>query len=115
MAAEGTKDIHEVLEELIDLKGWHRQAACRGAEHPEIFFPERGSGRPDDALSYCERCTVRAPCLGAALELSDHAVVGVWGGTSGGTASAAPWSGVIRPESRLCAGLGSMGERGNFA
>jgi hypothetical protein len=80
-AEDATKSIDELLEDLVNRPAWHREAACRGVDRSEIFFPQRGSGRPAEALAYCERCTVRAQCLDTAVRLSE-AVVGVWGGTS---------------------------------
>ena len=54
------------LEELVNGPAWRRSAACRGAD-PDLFFPERGSHRPVEALAYCEECSVRSECLASAL------------------------------------------------
>ena len=58
---------------------WRLHAACAGVD-PEVFLPTRGE-TPEEALSYCCRCEVRAECLEAAFDLGQQAV-GVWGGTS---------------------------------
>lgn len=56
---------------------WAERGACVGA-NPDIFFPVRG-GDLVDALSYCERCEVRAECY---LHGLYHERFGVWGGSS---------------------------------
>ena len=58
---------------------WRTRAACAGVD-PDVFLPDRGES-PEEALSYCCRCEVRAECLEAAFDLGQQAV-GVWGGTS---------------------------------
>jgi WhiB family redox-sensing transcriptional regulator len=71
------------LQSLLDLferPDWHRQAACKGAD-PDLFFPERGTRRPVQALAYCESCPVRQECLASALKVAT--TTGVWGGTTG--------------------------------
>jgi WhiB family redox-sensing transcriptional regulator len=81
MAGETAPDVDALLEQLVRRPAWHRHAACRGAD-PELFVPGRGSGRPAEALSYCERCPVRTQCLSSALEPGEHLTAGVWGGTT---------------------------------
>ncbi len=65
------------LEELAVRPAWMTQAACRGMG-PETFFPELGDSL-DPARAVCATCTVRGPCLDAALSSMEH---GVWAGTS---------------------------------
>ncbi len=77
--APDAPEIHWLLD-LFERPAWQRSAACRGAG-PEIFFPERGTRRPDEALACCEQCSVRAECLASALEAAS--TVGEWGGTTG--------------------------------
>jgi hypothetical protein len=63
---------------------WREQAACKGAP-TAIFFPGRGD-RLDEAMSYCDRCSVRPQCLDEAMALrsipGQERLMGVWGGTS---------------------------------
>ena len=54
---------------------WMEHAACKSAP-TEIFFPDRG-GSIAEALSYCDRCPVRAECLEHGL----WDVEGIFGGT----------------------------------
>ena len=51
---------------------WRLHAACAGVD-PEVFLPTRGE-TPEEALSYCCRCEVRAECLEAAFDLGPWAV-----------------------------------------
>ena len=80
MATQDSPDVEILLAQLVNRPDWHRQAACKGAG-PDLFFPERGDGRPVAALALCEDCTVRSQCLASALE--EASTVGVWGGTTG--------------------------------
>jgi WhiB family redox-sensing transcriptional regulator len=80
MAPDDPPDVGVLLAELVNRPAWHRQANCRGAD-PDLFFPERGTHRPVEALAYCEDCSVRAQCLASGLEVASS--VGVWGGTTG--------------------------------
>jgi WhiB family redox-sensing transcriptional regulator len=48
---------------------WVTEAACRDAE-TELFFSS-GKRRTDEALSYCQGCTVRAECLDDALRAEE--------------------------------------------
>jgi WhiB family redox-sensing transcriptional regulator len=79
MASDDPTDAEGLLAEFINRPAWHRQAACLGAA-AGLFFPERGSGRPEAALAYCESCPVRSPCLASALQ--ESSTKGVWGGTT---------------------------------
>lgn len=67
MASDDPPDAEGLLAEFVNRPSWHRQAACLGAG-AVLFFPERGSGRLEAALAYCESCPVRSPCLGSALQ-----------------------------------------------
>lgn len=66
---------------------WRADAVCKGAD-PDLFHPtESGRGTRQDnpyteqiaqAMAMCDRCPVRAQCLGYALK---HRIkMGVWGG-----------------------------------
>ena len=56
---------------------WQDQAACAGAP-TEIFFPDRGgASEVAKALTYCNRCPVRAECL----EYGLWELEGIFGGT----------------------------------
>jgi WhiB family transcriptional regulator, redox-sensing transcriptional regulator len=62
---------------------WRDDAACRDAD-PELFFPIGTTGpalrQVQEAMSICQACPVRTPCLSWAL---GHGVTdGVWGGTT---------------------------------
>ncbi|MDN3056911.1 WhiB family transcriptional regulator [Streptomyces sp. SRF1] len=61
---------------------WGRDAACRGVDDPDVFFPAGGEGLTQvltaEAKSYCQRCPVRPSCLAGALERREPH--GVWGG-----------------------------------
>lgn len=71
--------------------GWRAQAACRDAD-PALFEPltsteqttyrHRPHAHPRirEALSYCAECPVRAQCLAEAVNETQFAAVGVWGG-----------------------------------
>ena len=60
---------------------WMDKAACRGADS-SIFMPSnRGPFDPvkkAEALSYCNRCPVRAECIDYAL--SFDITIGIYGG-----------------------------------
>lgn len=60
---------------------WLRQAACKEAADPEIFFPPPANSRLiiQEAKSYCNRCPVRRECLQHALRTRAK---GVWGDMS---------------------------------
>ncbi|MEU8870504.1 WhiB family transcriptional regulator [Streptomyces javensis] len=61
---------------------WGRDAACRGIDDPNVFFPSGAEGLIQvltaEAKSYCQRCPVRLPCLAGALKRREPH--GVWGG-----------------------------------
>lgn len=57
---------------------WEKSALCAQAD-PDEWFPERGASSKM-AKSICERCTVAADCLEAALENEER--YGIWGGLS---------------------------------
>jgi WhiB family transcriptional regulator, redox-sensing transcriptional regulator len=64
---------------------WRARAACGGVNAELFFHPdgERGAERrwrDHAAKQVCERCPVRDPCLGRALNSHEH--YGVWGGLS---------------------------------
>lgn len=60
--------------------GWWDEAACLGVD-VNVFFPERqGSGRNDEAMSYCQRCRVREECLTSSIKNNEQ--FGTWGGMS---------------------------------
>jgi WhiB family transcriptional regulator, redox-sensing transcriptional regulator len=80
MASDDPPDVGGLLAQLVNRPAWHALANCRGAG-PDLFFPERGTHRPVEALTYCEGCTVRSQCLASALEVAS--TTGVWGGTTG--------------------------------
>lgn len=64
----------------LDAEGraWRAYAACRD-ELKATFFPERG-GDVVKAKAVCAGCTVREPCLAAALRNGEKH--GIWGGLS---------------------------------
>ncbi|UQA95723.1 WhiB family transcriptional regulator [Streptomyces halobius] len=61
---------------------WARHAACRGAEEPDVFFPDGDVGLvlllTEEAKAYCRRCPVRSNCLTTALNRREP--LGIWGG-----------------------------------
>jgi WhiB family redox-sensing transcriptional regulator len=67
-----------MTDRLID---WREHAACRQA-NPSTFFPyKEGVTRiMRKALTYCDVCPVRMPCLEEAL--LDPTLSGVWAGTT---------------------------------
>lgn len=56
---------------------WGVDAACRGLGL-DFFFPD--SNVFDAALTVCDECPVREPCLDYALDNPE--LFGVWGGTT---------------------------------
>ena len=56
---------------------WYSQAACRGAD-VELFFAEDRAAA-SQAISICNQCPVRQPCLETAMV--EREAYGVWGGT----------------------------------
>lgn len=60
--------------------GWQSQAACLGAEDPEIFHPitESPAALAHVQERFCHRCPVQSNCLNFALIHGDS---GYWGGT----------------------------------
>ena len=59
--------------------GWREQASCTNAPN-DLFFPTVGyKGESALALSICEDCPVKAPCLFDAIVNNEK--WGVWGGT----------------------------------
>lgn len=66
--------------------GWRRRAECSGMD-TELFFPERGRGKPRlsvqiaDAIVVCHRCPVREDCLAEHLIYRDK--ISIAGGMTG--------------------------------
>lgn len=75
------------------MSDWHESVACRNADPDphdwrsraacadmdvNVFFPERGDDKGEQAKTVCRRCPVTAPCLDYALGFS--MLPGVWGG-----------------------------------
>jgi hypothetical protein len=69
MASDDPPDVEVLLAQIVSRPAWHALAKCRWAD-PALFFPERGSHRPVEALAYCEGCSVRSECLASALEVA---------------------------------------------
>lgn len=84
--------------DVIELRDWHDQAACRGMD-PALWFPEKGCPRHGGAHGNCPRgceetadnhgrqgreicalCPVAAECLEDALRRREKR--GIWGGAS---------------------------------
>lgn len=76
---------------LFDLLGgiqpWRLEAACRGegtadfvirSEQEHRGLPRRDLDRIARAISICEACPVKEPCLSFAVEMGEFG--GVWGG-----------------------------------
>lgn len=58
---------------------WRSRAACRGVD-PEVFFPPKGDhSAKNEALRWCQSCSVRDECL----EANVHIREGIYGGTTG--------------------------------
>jgi WhiB family transcriptional regulator, redox-sensing transcriptional regulator len=58
---------------------WHFQAACRGADDPEMWFPEMGERHlARMAKAICATCPVIEECLNDAL--AQRVDFGIWGG-----------------------------------
>lgn len=58
---------------------WQEQAACRGHEHPEWWFPSKDDAwKVKLAKEICAGCPVKLECRAAGMAESD----GVWGGLS---------------------------------
>lgn len=62
---------------------WVDQAACRD-EPSHRFVDPTDDDEVRTALSICQRCPVRQPCLDTALTHRVEADVGIWGGTTPG-------------------------------
>lgn len=62
---------------------WIGQAACR-EEPSHRFVDPTDDAEVRAALSVCQRCPVREPCLETALSHRVEADVGIWGGTTPG-------------------------------
>lgn len=62
---------------------WIDQAACRD-EQSVRFIDPADDDEVRAALSVCQRCPVRQPCLDTALTHRVEADVGIWGGTTPG-------------------------------
>lgn len=62
---------------------WIGQAACR-EEPSRRFVDPADDAEVRAALSVCQRCPVREPCLDTALSHRVEADVGIWGGTTPG-------------------------------
>lgn len=60
---------------------WMGQAACR-TEPAQWFTDPDGPQDISDAVTTCNRCPVKAPCLATALELPAEVDIGIWGGTT---------------------------------
>lgn len=67
-----------MLEGVLEIPEWHKDAACRNVPNPDIFFPERGASIAA-ARRLCATCPVQAECLEDALE---HNLEGLWGNTT---------------------------------
>lgn len=63
----------------IDTPAWMLDAACRGTDNPDLFYPEESNGNTP-ARNVCAYCFVRVDCLAYALE--NREPYGVWGGES---------------------------------
>lgn len=69
----------DVLDSVDAQPPWMDDAACRGAEHPDLFFPaEKDRTGAKAARSACRPCPVRAECLEYALDIDER--YGVRGG-----------------------------------
>lgn len=79
---------------------WIVQALCRTEGHPDMFFPEHGTGRVDAARAkaICRQCPVQPLCLDAALARNESQ--GVWGGVHFGQTRS-----VVRDEMRRLRGV----------
>lgn len=62
---------------------WIDQASCRN-ERSVRFIEPANDREVRAALSVCQRCPVRQPCLDTALTHRVEADVGIWGGTTPG-------------------------------
>jgi WhiB family redox-sensing transcriptional regulator len=57
-------------------------AACVGAEDPDIFFPTKGGSESREvalAKAMCDGCAIKLQCLDHGLH---HEREGIWGGTT---------------------------------
>lgn len=62
---------------------WFLQAACRGIEDPDIFFPEVSQNNDivwREARGYCGRCPVVIECAQYAID--NQMYFGMWGSLS---------------------------------
>lgn len=75
-----------LLESLVAVPEWTRDALCAQTD-PDMFFPDKG-GDTRPAKAVCRRCPVTAECLDYALTYeageagtpTSYAQVGVYGG-----------------------------------
>jgi WhiB family redox-sensing transcriptional regulator len=72
-------DLHIDFDDVIDVPKWYKDAACKGHENQDDFFPERGSSTVI-AKRICNGCPVREECLEYAVERKER--FGIWGGKS---------------------------------
>jgi len=71
-------DIKDTLDMII-IPEWHKDAACRKYDDPDMWFPERGDSklRTARALWICANCPVRKECLDEALSKNEkHGIRG---------------------------------------
>jgi len=68
----------EDVPDLCLRPAWMDEAECLDAPDGVDFFARKEESN-DDAKAVCRRCPVSSTCLAYAIE---HAVVGVWGGTT---------------------------------
>jgi len=64
-----------------DKEKWRDKAACKNAPL-ETFFPKKGAStqRIKEAKAICNTCTVKQDCLEWAVQFSERALMGIWGG-----------------------------------
>jgi hypothetical protein len=58
------------------IRVWQEEAACRGIDRPDLFFPEQGVN-PTFARTYCPQCPVQSECLEYGIIYDEP---GIWGG-----------------------------------
>lgn len=61
---------------LVMFEEWTERAACRDADDPDIFFPDRNAVAKAEAKAFCERCEVSPECYNAGRTEG----FGIWGG-----------------------------------
>jgi len=54
------------------------EKAARKGRPKDLFYPNRGDGRPMEALAICSLCVVKSDCLEYAIEHKE--LYGIWGG-----------------------------------